>query len=455
MVRKLNCLALITVLLILLNNCSTDKIEYSSENRNIQENKIVQTESVNWIGHWFGEDKREQLVREIATEFEFRNQDIKVNLKFPHEIMGKRSLEEEANFIVKLINSPKPDFDIVWLESGIYNMVSQQLNDPEWGKKYLVDFSQDQKFTDSQKDFIINDSKYRNATGGILIGPYIEGFYFALWYNSEVAKLLGISIKDFGMTSDDFKSYLKAVSEFNNKSTNKIAAIYEASDWVLSEYLFQNLFDSALKDSLPTEQSTKYALDKTLREFEEFGKYKPLISSHKTNIWFDTRDLVLDNKALFYVGGTYMYSHWSGIDKEKMKKMIPVELPSFNKHKKYLGTYTPTFGILKNAPNVENAKKLLVFICKPDNAEKWVRYTKSPTGLKGNLTSSDIGSDIFENFQKTITDKYGGAVENNGEKNFIVNRNPNDYLKLLDQILLDLLDAKISAEQAIQQINNF
>jgi len=40
--------------------------------------------------------------------------------------------------------------------------------------------------------------------------------------------------------------------------------------------------------------------------------------------------------------------------------------------------------VLKNSPHRDQAVKLLMSLNKPDVAEKWARYTKSPTGVKGN-----------------------------------------------------------------------
>lgn len=55
-----------------------------------RERDILPKSSVNWIGHWLSQDKRETLVREVAREFEFLNPEIEVNLKFPQEIFGNR-----------------------------------------------------------------------------------------------------------------------------------------------------------------------------------------------------------------------------------------------------------------------------------------------------------------------------------------------------------------------------
>ena len=41
---------------------------------------------LNWVAHWLGEEKREQLVMEVAKEFQFLYPDIKLNIEFTDEI---------------------------------------------------------------------------------------------------------------------------------------------------------------------------------------------------------------------------------------------------------------------------------------------------------------------------------------------------------------------------------
>src|SRR5262245_18417701 len=62
---------------------------------------------VNLLGHWLGEDLRETLVREIKTEFEFVNPDGTANLKFPIEIIGKRSKDLTGLLISDMIKTQK------------------------------------------------------------------------------------------------------------------------------------------------------------------------------------------------------------------------------------------------------------------------------------------------------------------------------------------------------------
>jgi len=441
----------IVVIILVLLSCKRKKGNNTDDVIISQTNKLEYESKLNWIGHWLGEDRREFLIRETGNEFEFRNQEIEVNLKFPQELIGNRESEAQADYVIKLINSPIPEYDVVWLEGGIYQIVATKIGDPYWGEKHLVDFSGNPIFNNGHKDFIINNPHYKNQMGGIFAGAFMEGYYYALWYNKEVANSIGITIKDFGMTYDDFLQYIKAVYSYNKRSNQKVAAIFESSDWIMTSILFQNLYISLINKKSPDEQMYKNALNKALQAFEELGKYKPLVSSYNKNRWYDTRQAPLNNQSLFYIHGTWMYSHWRGIDEEKMKKMVPVELPVFRKTNHYLGGYLSSFAVLKNAPNRDNAVKFMLFWCRPSIAEKWVRYTKNPTGLKGNIASSEIGGDVFEVFQSTISEKYGSNVSFSQDASYLGGISTPDNSEL-NTIIIELLDGKITADEAYSQL---
>jgi spermidine/putrescine-binding protein len=63
--------------------------------------------------------------------------------------------------------------------------------------------------------------------------------------------------------------------------------------------------------------------------------------------------------------------------------------------------------VLKNAPHRDAAVDLLLYICGPRTAEKWVRYTKNPTGLRGHLSMPDEPQDIWTQYQLDMSTKYG------------------------------------------------
>ncbi|PIE82007.1 MAG: hypothetical protein CSA11_02520 [Chloroflexi bacterium] len=412
---------------------------------------------LNWMGHWYGEDKRETLVRDVAQEFAFRNQDIDITLKFSAEIVGERSKVLTAAYIANMIQTGKIEWDIVWMDDQIYQMVGETLKDPNWGEKYLVNIEEVPGFAQSQKSFIIDDPTYRKQTGGILVGPYLEGYYYTLYYNADLAEKIGVKIKAENMTFDDLLGYVQAVDTYNQANGTHIATFYEAADWTSLEILFQNLFKSELGDFETAREEIvspekQAALLKTLQAFEQLGQYHPLIESHAENDWFMTRNLVLEDKALFYINGTWMYSHWQGIDEDKTFKMIPVELPVFQEVDYYLGGYIPTWAIMKDAPHREAAIKLMMYWSTPEVAEKWVRYTKNPTGIKGNVASAATGADVFDQFQATMAEKYGGNVHYAANAGYIFGTMNSQLRPELEAGLRALLTGQATAQEIYSQL---
>jgi ABC-type glycerol-3-phosphate transport system substrate-binding protein len=459
--RVIHRLVVISVLVMTLATCqrrTSPSPEYSSPIAILENAEATSTPvQLNWMGHWLYEDKRETLVRQVAQEFAFLNQDIDINLKFPQEIMGVRSKPLVGEYIADMIRTGNIEWDIVWMDDHIYQLVAEELGDPAWGVKHLVNFETVDGFQASQKLFIINDSIYRAQTGGILVGPYIEGYCYALYYNAEVAQAMGIDIKAQDMTFDDVLGYVQAVYAYNQEHDTHIAAFYEAQDWTTLEILFQNLVKSEIKDFEQAKaevltETKRQALFKALQAFETLGQYDPLIHSHTDNIWFDTRHLVLENQALFYVNGTWMYSHWRGIDTEAMTKMVPVELPSFNRVSYYLGGYVPTWAVLQNAPHREQAIRLVMFWSTPEVAEMWVRYTKNPTGIRGNVAIAEMGTDAFEQFQQLITDKYGANVHYAADVGYLLGQGNKYLTQAVNAELRQLLTQQTTAQEAYQRI---
>ena len=412
---------------------------------------------LNWMGHWLHEDLREKLVREVALDFAFLHPEIEINLKFPQEILGLRSKPLVAKFIAKMVQSHKIDWDVIWLDDHIYSMVAKELHDPDWGRANLVDFSQVPGFLETQKPFIESDPVYRRQTGGILVGPYIEGYYYALWVNTSLAQQLGLNIQMRGMKFDDLLGYVRQVTEYNRRNGTQIAAFYEAKDWLTLEILFQSLVKSEIPDfetaKAPVDSPKKRsALLKGLQAFEELGRLKPLVPSHGENIWFDTRQLVLENRTLFYVNGTWMYSHWRGLDPEKLKRMAPAELPVFKEVNHALGGYLPTWAVMSESPHRDEAIRLVQFWSRPAIAERWVRYTKNPTGLAGNLTDPSFSDDPYAQYADYLSTKYGSRVHYDPDSSYLFGTENTRLGPMLGERLERLLLGKTTAQRAYDEL---
>ncbi len=413
--------------------------------------------TINWMGHWYKADKRYDLVLEMKRNFSFRHQDIHVNLQFPEQIVGTNDKVVVAHLITDMIRKGKIDWDIVWMDNHIYQFVAEELEDPFWGSKHLVNFEQVPGFIKSQKPFIVEDPAYRNQTGGILVGPYIEGYYYALYYNRDLAAKIGIQVKPFGMTFDDLLGYVKAAARYNQNAKDKIPIFFDAYDLPSMEALFQNLAKSWIGDyaATTTEQSSPLKLDamyKGFQAFEELGKYRPLIPSYATNAWFLTRDVPLNDKALFYISGTWMYSRWRDIDVVKADKMVPTELPVFKPVDYCLGGFIPTWAVMKDAPHRDTAVRMLMSMATPRVAEKWVQYTKTPTGVAGGLSKATLGSDVYEVYQRTMSEKYGSQVEYSFNAAYLLGKQNSLLQKDIVEVLWRLLEGEMTADQAMDSI---
>ena len=371
---------------------------------------------LNWVAHWKGEEGREQLVTEVAREFRFIYPDIDLNIEFSKTLPnpGKNFKWKSAYQIVEMINSGEITADVIYLDAIVYAHVTELLGDPHWGEEHLVDVADQAWFQQSHKDFILNSPYYREQTGGLLVGPYIEGFFTFLWQNQETARRIGVGIKDRRMTLDDFLSYAKRLAEYNQEHNTSIPFIKMCS-WnrldILFEYLFKSLSDDpsfAIEATYHPEKERLFL--ETLLAFEKLSAYQPVLNSDYDDLTWDTwiREF-LDGDGLFIVAGSYMYSHFLGIYPEKYENAIPVEPPIIKYANGIVGDFIPTFAVMKDSPNKEAALNLLKLWAEPKIADRWVAYTKNPTGLMGSLQApaSEAGVDVYNRYILDMTRDYG------------------------------------------------
>jgi len=410
--------------------------------------------TVNFIGHWYKEGKREDLVRNFVREYGLKNQQVNINLKFPEEVFYNREdLQSNQKFVAKILRQEQPEWDIVRI-NGEYQEIMQQIGDPDWPRKYLVDFSEIEEFRNGTLPELLTDEA-KKAWNGVIPGPYIEGQFWALWCNKKVAQKVGIEVKQMGMTFDDFKGYLKAVHEYNLRNPqNYITPIYESIDWPTTMVIAIQLYASLLQS--PDEffqgeitESRLEAWKKTLEALEDISSIQPLNPNWQKVSWGKTTASLINEECLFYVNGSWMYNIWLGIDEEKTNNCMPAEFPVIGKQTAYPGGYQIMWGVLKNAPHRDEAVKFLLSMNTPSMSEMWVRYTKCPTGIKGNLTGVSFGKDQFENFSFHIQDTYKTNSYRYSESSAWILDKRNEKTKVF---FTEVIQGKMTASQAFSQL---
>jgi ABC-type glycerol-3-phosphate transport system substrate-binding protein len=452
--RKLGTF-LFFVLIVFGMGC-TDK---TIDNQYKKLKKVEQKTTINFIGHWLKEGKREDLVRNFAREYEFENQHIAVNLKFPEEVyFDQLNRGTNETFITDIVSQEIPKWDIIKV-NGTYGPIRDALKDPDWAKKYLVDFSEIEEFRKGTRPELLNEAT-KNLWNGIIPGPILEGQFWTLWYNKKLASKLGIEIKQFGMTVDDFIGYLKATDEYNKKHPDDyIIPIYESFVWKTAIAIAFQMYSSLLTAdeflSVAVSERRLDAWEKTLEAVEKMTKYKPLNPKWRETEWGKTQGLVMNEECLFLANGSWMYNIWQGLDAKKTLNCVPAEFPSFTGgFPVYPWAYTITWAVLKKSPHKEEAIKFLLAMNKPSMADAWARYTKCPTGIKGSLSDVTFGSDQFENFAYHIQDKYKNKQYgyNGSGKMVLDDRFPQSASLYFTEVIEGVLTAKEAMNKIRQSV---
>ncbi|MDA3893044.1 MAG: ABC transporter substrate-binding protein [Salinivirgaceae bacterium] len=437
------CVVIMLVLMFSFVSCNKqEKYEIAST----QNFKYKEIKEINWIGHWLNEGNKVELVRDVAREFEFMNQEYLINLKFPEEVYLNNGMSE-IDFVVSQLKMDEPDWDIIRLY-GNHEEIARRMGDPNWAEKHLVNFSTVPGFMAGHKNFI-NGDLYRDRNNNKFYGPHTEGQMAALFVNTRVAQKIGIEVKQFGMTFDDFLGYIKAAYEYNQTHGN-IVPIFEYN-WGKTNTIFNMLFYSLMnnEEEVLNKQITVNklnAIKQCFEAMEELSKYKPIEQDWISHDWTQENDRILNDECLFFPNMTFMYGIWAENSSEKMKKVIPCEFPVFKPSSIYIGGYLSNWAVLKKSPNKDAAVKLLMHWTRPDIAERWVRLSKSPSGIKGNVASSSFGFDPYENYTHTIDTKYKTLVRDEDKALMVGKDNLHVPIKVQD-----VLTGQISGKDAFEE----
>ncbi len=403
------------------------------------------TSKVRWLGQWYGEGKKEVLVREMAREFELLNQDVDVDLTFPYQAVGIDSFGDPfrrvTDSIIKWVGTNTWPYDILVCDKYFYNDVSRLTNNSNWGQTYLVDFKNEKWYKDSHKEYVLATDEYTGNFGGIAPGAFLEGSWNLLFTSSVVEDKLGIKVKNYDMTIDDFIGYAQKVHAYNQSHSDKItfcATNYATMETVVNQLISSELGASRTADPL-------VALANVYNKLEILSQYLPDKQYHK----YSTDRELKHEDALFHLHLTWVTMFWQRTNPEGEKKMRPCEYPSMNGKtaSAYSGTYNCIFVIPKNAKNREAATRLMKFICSVDVAEKWESYSKCPTGLKSRMSMSEFGTDDFSNFSKHLTKKYDNRLVDATMSKNLFGKNLN-----VNFFTTDVLRGEMTASQAISNI---
>ena len=85
-----------------LSGCNNDSLELKTgiDNNSIATSVSNSRTKLRWLAQWQGQGDKEKLIREIAREFSFLNQDIDLQVDFPPDVIKNT----DASNLFKSIN---------------------------------------------------------------------------------------------------------------------------------------------------------------------------------------------------------------------------------------------------------------------------------------------------------------------------------------------------------------
>jgi ABC-type glycerol-3-phosphate transport system substrate-binding protein len=446
---------------ILFSNCKGNEQEVKTKNEKIISAIQSQQKEVTWLAPWYDEGSKELMMRDVRRNYEFLNQDIHLKQLFTNELYPNQLWWAAVSTdIIGMIKKDEWPYDVMICEKGHYSVIANQLNDPDWAKKYFVDFKEEEWFIDAHREGLLNSKSILSTYEGIIPGPLLEGTLYVLYVSTEVEEKLGIKAKRLNMDFTDFLQYAKTVYEYNQTHSDKIG-FFSTQDGSAVSRLFKHLTLTAYgKEKFSSKAASFEALSKVYTAFEELSKYNPLES------YVDYGDMSPDilqrvlneGDYLFNMEATWIYNIWESSNPEGIKKMKPCELPNFEGKSPpyYEGGFQTIFAVPKRGKNVEEAKKMISYLSSGEMGEQWISITKCPTGLKTRISFTDFGQEEFDVFFRHLQDQYGVNFKETDLYTLLWGKSP-DYIYdepsfNADFMHQDILNGEISAKRALQKV---
>jgi ABC-type glycerol-3-phosphate transport system substrate-binding protein len=401
------------------------------------------------MGHWKNEGRREVLVREVLDEFSYTHPNLKVSFQFATDILAEKSQHAAGLYIAEMIRSGNLEWDVIWLDPMIYHYVAEELGDWEWGRRHLVDFSGDLTMESAHKPALVEGPEAHRFTGGVFPGPYVEGFFWSVWYNKEVAERVGLDVRETGMSAEDLVGYVGKVHAYNQQAGEPIAALVDYASSGATARLFYSLYLSAVHGEVDSADQSivDAAQQRVLSVFEKMGGFGPPAPLLSTDSWIAAVQVLMEGRALFFCDASWCYTTLEKMDPVQLKNLRPAQIPEFaDGYHHTVGGYISTWAVLKNASGRDAGIELMKFWSRPEIAEKWIRYTKSPTGLSGSLYNSQFGKDIYAEFQRRLVAEVGHSVQ---DPLMFFDRTAHDRMKV-ERSVLDKAKSMINDMDALR-----
>jgi len=334
------------------------------------DSKVTLTVMTNIVG------EPAKVLEDIANKFMDENPDIKIDFSAP-------GTEYENIMKMKMASNELPDVFAThgWAKVR-YGEYLADLKDEEWAGK--LDAAIKSSVTDEQgKVYVLPMDQDKS-------GPV---------YNAAVLEKYGIEVP---MTWDEL---LKAAEEIKTKSNGEVTPIHigGADSWPIGQFFdfyATSLFVSPEKND--GEQLIDGSFDWTrfdvlpqmFLDLQTKGYLNKDVLTAKYN---DSAKAFAEGKAAFGVYGPYLIEEALKINPELKAGLMPIQSVVAGDTPTLAGGEKTTWGVWKDTPHSEAARKFVAYYAKPENISLVAASNALPPGLEG--IAIDAGS-LTADFEK-------------------------------------------------------
>ena len=319
-----------------------------------------------------------KVLQEIANQFMKDNPDIKVDFSAP-------GAEYENIMKMKMASNELPDVFAThgWAKAR-YGAYLADLKGEEWASK--LNASIKSAVTDDQgRVFVLPMDQDKG-------GPV---------YNAAVLEKYGIQVP---MTWDEL---MKAAEEIKTKSNGEVVPIHigGADSWPIGQFFdfyATSVFISPEKNDVAQLLDGTFdwnrfdALPQMFLSLQEKGYLNKDVLTAK---YSDSAKAFAEGKAAFGIYGPFLIEEAKKINADLKAGLMPIHSVAAGDAPTLVGGEKTTWGVWKDSPNSEAARKFVAYYAKPENVALVAAANALPPGLDGVATNAGSLTADFEKFE--------------------------------------------------------